>query len=109
MRTEGTFTPDKDGIYRGNQTDVGAMMAALLGLITLASCFGGLYCLPILGLILGVVAYRGAQNAIDSQRTKVLAIIGMVTGGLFVFAIFAVISLYVGIFVLAAASAGGFP
>ena len=72
LKTEGTFTPDRDGIYRGNQTDLSALIAAMLSLTTLASCFGGIYCMPILALILGAIAYRNADIAIEGQRTKVL-------------------------------------
>ena len=105
LKTEGTFSPDRDGVYRGNQTDMGAFMAAMLGLLTLASCFGGMYCMPLLAVILGIIAYRNIDIAIDSQRTKVLSIIGMATGGLIFLALFSFIALYIGLIALAASGA----
>lgn len=101
LKTEGTFTPDRDGIYRGNQTDLSALIAAMLSLTTLASCFGGIYCMPILALILGAIAYRNANIAIDGQRTKVLSIVGMTAGGLFVLMIGCFVLMYVGMIIFA--------
>ena len=101
LQTEGTFTPDRDGIYRGNQTDLSALIAAILSLTTLASCFGGIYCIPILALIMGAIAYRNANIAVDGQRTKVLSVVGMATGGLFVLMIICFVIFYVSMILFA--------
>ena len=56
---------------------------------------------PILALILGAIAYRNANIAIDGQRTKVLSIVGMATGGLFVLMIGCFVLMYVGMIIFA--------
>ncbi len=71
--------------YRGNQYDVYSMLAATLGGTVLALCFSanvGFYCLPIVPLVLGIIAYRNARTSVDPQRTRNLALLGIAGGGL---------------------------
>jgi hypothetical protein len=74
-------------LYQGNSQDLGALIAAVVALTTLASCAGGAYCLPIFALILGVAMYSNASAAQDPRRTRNLAGIGIGVGALFLFLI----------------------
>lgn len=77
----GNANPNSKGVYQGNSQDLGAFLAALLGLVTIFSCMGGAYCLPIVGLALGIFAYANAGKAIDPRRTRILAGTGIGVGG----------------------------
>ncbi len=71
--------------YQGNKYDVYALTAGTLGGTALALCFSGnflLYCLPVVPLVLGIVALRNARSAVDPQRTRNLAWLGIAGGGL---------------------------
>ncbi len=96
--------PSQRKVYQGNSYDLTALIAAVVGLTTLASCCGGYYCLPFLGLTLGVIAFVSADQAIDSVRTRNLAVVGMAVMGVIVFAVFAFIIMYVAVIVLAIAA-----
>ena len=76
-------------LYQGNSQDLGALVAAIVALTTLASCAGGMYCLPVFALILGVAMYSNASAAQDPRRTRNLAGISIGVGGLFLFLIVA--------------------
>lgn len=83
-----------DGLYKGNSHDLVALIGALIGLITLGSCCGGVYCLPIVALVLSVVALINAKNAYDPKRTRKLGIVGMLVSGIWVAAIVGCIVIY---------------
>lgn len=97
-------TADEAGLYRGNQNDVGALAAAIMMLTMIASCSGGVYCLPILGLILGILFWLNAPQALNPQRTRVFAGISLGISGLILLAIFCFIAFYIFIFAFAFAS-----
>jgi hypothetical protein len=86
--------PSQRTVYQGNSYDLTALIAAIVGVTTLASCCGGAYCLPFVGLTLGIIAFVSADQAIDSVRTRNLAIVGIAVMGLIAFAILAFIILY---------------
>lgn len=95
-------------LYQGNQQDLYAFVAAALAIVSLASCFGGVYCLPIVGAILGGVAYFNADRSLDPRRTRLMGGIAMGVGGLLILVIVLFIFLY-GAIILAAFSSGSFP
>ncbi len=71
--------------YRGNQYDIYSLLAGTLGGTVLLLCFSanmGFYCLPIIPLVLGIIAYRNAHTSVDPQRTRNLALVGIAGGGL---------------------------
>lgn len=75
--------------YRGNNQDLTALLAAGIGAITLFSCMGGVYCLPILAVLLGVAAYINAGQAVDPRRTRILSAVGIGISGLMLFMVVA--------------------
>jgi hypothetical protein len=89
--------------YRGNSTDVGALLAAVAGLLSLGQCFGLAYVMPLLAFGLGLVGWLQAKDSIDPARTRLLSGVGMATGGVFVLAGLAVLTLCLMCFVLSLA------
>lgn len=69
--------------YRGNSTDVSALVAAVAGLSALASCAGLAWALPLIALVLGLVSWLQSKDAVNARRTRWLSIIGMAGGGVF--------------------------
>jgi hypothetical protein len=63
--------------YQGNQTDLMAAAAALIAGTTVLSIFGGIYCLPFLTLLLAVTALTNRRKGLDTDRTRVLGVIGI--------------------------------
>lgn len=100
-------------LYQGNSQDLGALIAAIVALTTLASCAGGIYCLPIFTFILGAAMYSNATSAQDPRRTRTLAGIGMGVGVLFLFFILAYVGMMVFFItfaiVMGTTAAGGAP
>lgn len=95
--------------YRGNNYDLGALLAALIGVMILASCSGGLYCMPIVALLLGVLAYQNANKAVDPRRTRLFAGVGLGVVGLMFLALVSFITLYIVIFAVAMTLSAGRP
>ncbi len=88
--------PAADVPYRGNSTDVGALVAAVAGLAALASCAGLAWALPFIAFVLGLVSWLQSKDAINARRTRWLAVIGMASGSaflLFLVSIFALVFL----------------
>jgi len=84
--------------FEGNNHDLGAFLAMVIGLVTLAACCGASYCMPIVAMILGVLALSNAKNAVDPARTRRHAWVGIATGGVFMLAIAAFCAFYVFVF-----------
>jgi hypothetical protein len=84
---------DKD-LYRGNSTDVSALIAMILGLTSIGMCCGAAYCLPVIGFGLSLVALLNAKKAHDVGRTRRLGIIGLITSGVLVLAVVACLAFY---------------
>ena len=95
-------TPDR-APYHGNSTDVGALLATVVGLLGLASCFGAAYVIPFAAFALGLVGWLHAKDAISPSRTRWLSGIGMASGGVFILAGFAFVTLCALCFVLSVA------
>lgn len=80
--------------YKGNSYDLYGAIAAGLGIVTLLSCGGGVYCFPLVALVLGVMAYQNSHLAIDPKRTKNMAIVGMAFSGLLFLGLVSIFGLY---------------
>jgi hypothetical protein len=70
--------------YKGNSTDLGALVAALAGAMALLSCAGLSWILPLVAFALGLVAWLQARDAANPGRTRALAGLGLAGGGIFV-------------------------
>ena len=95
---------DEPGVYRGNQNDVGALIAAIMAIMLIASCSGGIYCFPVIGFILGVVFLMNAPQAINPQRTRIFAGISLGISGLVLLALFCFVAFYIFIIAVAVSS-----
>ena len=105
VRSQQTDATGEDNkTYKGNSQDVTGLISAVLALTALFSCCGGIYCLPIVALALGAIAYANAGHAVDPARTRRLAGIGLGAGALMVLTVFACIALYAALLGLAVLS-----
>jgi hypothetical protein len=89
-----------DGSSRTNNNDLLAMATALVALVTLFSCFGGAYCLPFIAILMGVAAYANADAAVNPQRARLFASIGIGMIAFIFLLFFAFIALSMVFFVL---------
>ncbi len=95
-------------VYKGNSYDLAALIATVLGITTLASCFGGAYCLPVIGVALGVVAYLNADKSLDGNRTRKLSIAGVAFSGFLILVILAFCGFYLLMFGFLFSTTGSF-
>ncbi|MEI2607127.1 MAG: hypothetical protein V9G20_00695 [Candidatus Promineifilaceae bacterium] len=104
VKTGENTSTDEAGVYRGNQTDVGALITAVLSLTMIASCMGGIYCLPVIAFILGMLFFLNAPQSINPQRTRVFAGISLGISGFIFLSIFCLVAFYIFIFAFAISS-----
>ncbi len=107
--------PAADVPYKGNSTDVTALLAAFLGVAGLLACAGLSGVFPLMAFALGLVAYLQARDSADPSRTRWLAGVGLASGGLFLLFFLAIFGGILVCFLTAMLSAamqpggGGFP
>jgi hypothetical protein len=68
--------------------------------VTLFSCFGGAYCLPFIADLMGVAAYANAGAAVNPERTRLFASVGIGISAFIFLLFFAFIALYIAFFTL---------
>ena len=88
--------------YRGNSTDlsaIGALASSVLLILTCLTCGSGIYCLPIVPLVLGLIGVLGAKRAVNKEQTRLFSWIGIGAGGLSILLVIAGFITYL-IFVL---------
>ena len=83
-----------DSLYKGNSNDLAALIALVLGVVTLGSCCGGFYCVPIVGLLLSILGLVNAGKAYDPSRTRKLSILGLLASGVVVLILVGVLLVY---------------
>jgi len=76
-----TQPPQPEVPYRGNSADVTALIAAVMGGLTLAWCAGLAWVIPLLAFFLGLTGWLQAKNALNPKRTRWLSGVGMASGG----------------------------
>ncbi len=84
--------------FVGNFNDVLAIVAATLAGVTAFGCltmFYGLYCLPAITLVVGVVALVNAKSSLQPDRTKRWGWISLGTGSVFLVIMVALVLLFV--------------
>ena len=98
--------------YRGNSADVSALVAAVVGLMSLTLCAGLSWALPLLAFALSLISWLQAKEALDPRRTRRLAALAMAGGGLFMVVIAVGFLFFFLLFAFAmtmATRGGGFP
>jgi|GEM_PF-747821 len=78
------FKPRKNEnpvLYRGNNADLNAFVAMLLGIFGVMSCCGAYICFPFMAVLMAVFALLNASDSVDPNRTRQQAIIALLTGG----------------------------
>jgi len=94
-------------IYRGNSQDLSALLAAIFGIVTIFSCMGGIYCLPLVGVVLGLLAFSNAKQAVEPKRTRILAGVGIGIGGFLLIIVALYALLFVGLILIALLAGSG--
>jgi hypothetical protein len=72
---------DEDSLYKGNSNDLVALIGALVGAVSVSACCGAIYCLPLVGFMLSVVALINSKHAFDPSRTRKLGLVGLLISG----------------------------
>jgi len=88
-------TPPVDQ-YVGNDKDMTAFLAMLAGVGLIAiSCVPGVSCLlPFFALIGGIVALRGANQALNPSRTRTYSRIAIITGAVVIMLAIGLVAVY---------------
>lgn len=85
---------EEANLYKGNSHDLYSLIGMLIGVISVAACCGGVYCLPLVGLFLSIAALINAKKAYDPSRTRKLGLVGLLISGAWVAMIAACILVY---------------
>lgn len=91
-------TAEDADLYKGNSTDLMSLIGLLVGVFSLGACCGALYCMPLAGGLVSLVAVINARKAYDPGRTRRLGWIGLLLSGVWI----AAIVLCIGAFMLPA-------
>lgn len=86
--------------YKGNGTDLTALVALVTGLAALLTCAGFAYVLPFLALGLGLVAVLQAKDALNPQRAQWMGAVGLAGGGIFLLFVLAMFVFFAACFLL---------
>ena len=89
--------------FRGNTYDLASLGSLITGGLVLFSCLTcnmGYYCLPIIAIALGAIGILRAQQAADSERTRLWSWLGIAGGGIVFLLTVAAILLYIGFIVM---------
>ncbi len=98
-----------EATFKGNTYDLAALGALISGIIALFSCVTcgmGIYCLPLVPLVLGLIGLLSARQSVQEERTRLWSWLGIAAGGFIVLLTIAGIVLYVAFVVLAVAAGG---
>ena len=82
------------GVYTGNSTDLLGFIGLLVGGVSLVTCCGAGYCLPLAGFVLSLVALINARHSLNPQRTRRMSLLGLLVSGVWVVIIAACIAIY---------------
>ncbi len=96
-----------EATFKGNSYDLAALGALTSGIVALFSCVTcgmGVYCLPLLPLVLGLIGLLSARQAVEEERSRLWSWIGIAAGGFIVLLTVAGIVLYIAFVVLAVAA-----
>lgn len=79
----GEIVEDKD-LYKGNQNDLMGLVGLVISMVAMSACCGAIYCLPLVGLGLSLIAVINAKRAYDPRRTRRLGLLGTAVSGVWV-------------------------
>lgn len=82
------------GVYTGNSTDLLGFIGLLVGGVSLVTCCGAGYCLPVVGFVLSLVALINARHSLDPRRTRRMGALGLLVSGVWVVIIAACVATY---------------
>ncbi len=82
LYAEGIQVREADGTrprapYEGNQTDLIAAAAGLLGAVSLLTWFGGGMCIPMGAGVLGLIALTNKRKGLNPERARMLSLFGV--------------------------------
>ena len=78
-----TEEPTGQAKFEGNAHDLTALIALICGAIVLlicVSCGLGIYLLPVVAIVLGVIGVMMAKNAVNPQRSQLWSWLGIGSG-----------------------------
>ncbi len=90
--------------FMGNTYDLVSLGALITGALTLFSCLTcgqGVYCLPLLPVILGLISLLAAKQSVNAERTRLWSWLGIAAGALILLLIVAAVGLYLAFLFLA--------
>lgn len=100
--------------FEGNNNDltaVAAIVSAGVALISCGTCGQGLYCLPFIPGVLGIIGLLSADASVDPERTRRFSWISLGIGGglilLTVIFLAAIFLMYFSVFAAALSTQGG--
>ncbi len=96
-----------EATFKGNSYDLAALGALTSGILVLFSCVTcgmGIYCLPLVPLVLGLIGLLSARQAVEEERTRLWSWLGIAVGGLILLLTVAGVVLYIAFVVLAVAA-----
>ena len=95
--------------FQGNNYDLAAVVGVIIGSITLLSCATcnlGVYLLPFLPLILGLIGLITAKDSVNPERTRLLSWLSIGSSAVIILLILAVVILYIGFIAYAVTNEG---
>jgi len=121
--SENTFEPIESGTaaetappparptvtFMGNTYDLaslGALISGSLLMFMCLTCNQGIFCLPFVPIVVGVIGLLSADQAVDAKRTKLWSWLGVGMGGAVLALIGIAVLLYVALFVFVVIASG---
>ena len=98
-----------EATFKGNTYDLAALGALTSGVVVLFSCLTcnmGVYCLPLLPLVLGLIGLLSARQSVEEERTRLWSWLGIAAGGFILLLAIAGVVLYIAFIVLAVIAGG---
>jgi hypothetical protein len=106
---EAVPTPEPVVTFRGNNYDLLGLVGVTIGgvaLLSCATCNMGIYCLPILPIVMGAIGLAAAKDSVDPDRTRLLSWLSIGSGGIVLLIILLFVIAYVGFIAFAITTEG---
>lgn len=90
--------------FAGNSNDLVALIGATISGVGIACCAtagNAVYCLPVVGLVLGIIGWIQANQAVDSERARKLSMFSTISmAAVFALIILAILAYFAFIIVM---------